>query len=250
MVTGNLVTLSFDYAQDRLSASTFLFNAILFHEVGHIVEHQLCITVDVYNKLKADFQTDTSLLAKIAPESFGSILQWDKTDKNKFQLQLSRMKAFVEEYVCDLFCAQYVGEYAIKYLEYKHHKDFDNKSVTHPTVNERLIMITDFLDYYKTGTTANLLLDYILNQFKSKGEDKALKLRYVDVDITDCLYGKCISCADTTQLYSIFKVGWDKYKAGPVALSSSLGREVSNTEYYELIAGGIKNTIASFFVNI
>ena len=124
-----------------------LYNAVLFHEIGHLVENKYNISQKVLDKIVAQ-PFDQQTFNTIASQTLDSI-------NNNNTISTDQIKSLTKEYVCDLFGAQYVGDKINCFVEYKHHQDLDNKSTTHPTVKERIKMIDDFLEYSKIGSTKN-----------------------------------------------------------------------------------------------
>ena len=215
-----------------------LYNAVLFHEIGHLVDNKYNISQKVYDRIFAA-PFDQSRFDDIVSQSFMSIL-------NGNTVYNEQIKNLTEEYVCDLFGAQYVGDKINCFVEYKHHKDLDNKSTTHPTVKERIKMIDDFLDYSKTGSTKNFLLQFILDEFKKRGTDYELKIRNVPMNTSALLVGNTIPLNNNTEVYSLFYEGWTHFFNGTASMSAAKGYTVGNTELYDTLVGSMRKSIGKY----
>lgn len=216
-----------------------LYNAVLFHEIGHLVENKYNISQKVLDKIVAQ-PFDQQTFNTIASQTLDSI-------NNNNTISTDQIKSLTKEYVCDLFGAQYVGDKINCFVEYKHHQDLDNKSTTHPTVKERIKMIDDFLEYSKIGSTKNVLLQYILDEFKSLGNDKELKVRYVQMNTADLLVGNTIPLGNSTEVYSLFNEGWTHFFNGTSNMSAAKGHTVGNTELYDTLVGSMRMSIGKYF---
>lgn len=235
----NFQKIMIDVRLPKSYNDNLLYNAVLFHEIGHLVENQYNISQKVYDRIFVS-PFDQPKFDEIVSQSFMSIL-------NGGRVYNDQIKKLTKEYVCDLFGAQYVGDKINCFVEYKHHQDLDNKSTTHPTVKERIKMIDDFIEYSKIGSTKNVLLQYILDEFKSLGNDKELKVRSVQMNSADLLVGNTIPLGNSTEVYSLFNEGWSHFFNGTSNMSAAKGHTVGNTELYDTLVGSIRMSIGKYF---
>lgn len=175
-----------------------LANVVLFHEVGHYVDYANAITEFVFEEI-------LPLLKKNKVSRFKR--EWfpraNGVDFNTDASKNSLVKRYIEEYIADIFGAQYAHEHILCYLSFIRARHSGEDTETHPSLHCRKCMVEAFCDYCKTNRTTNPLLSAIIKYFPT-----ALSLSactYAEADLTDA----ALSFADIDKMLEIFPLAWD-----------------------------------------
>lgn len=134
-----------------------LTNIPLFHEIGHFFDMDNSISERVLSEILPILQSKKSLRLKrdFFPYCEGVDIQ---TVPNVNMLLLSH----IEEYIADIFGAQYSGEHILCYASFLETQKPKELSKDHPLLTCRKRLVDSFLYYCHHGTSTNILLDAIL----------------------------------------------------------------------------------------
>ena len=111
------------------------------------------------------------------------------------------VKRHIEEYLADLFGAQFAGENILFYLSYLLSKRPNDDSKDHPSLNSRKKLIKSFIEYGKNGRTSDVFLKSIIRALNG-------------LNITACSFTETqlleanFQFADTDQMYMVFGTSW------------------------------------------
>ena len=162
-----------------------LTNIILFHEVGHFVDFDNSVTDKVYDEIEKLLSSKTSRLRR---EWFPRYIGADKSTIKEFE---SVVKNHINEYIADIFGAQYAHAHILCYLSFVSSKHSNEDSLTHPSPNCRKKMVDTFLKSSRAGRPADKLLEAIMNYMPgltpvncpfSEAELMDANLQFADVD--------------------------------------------------------------------
>lgn len=118
----------------------YLFNVVLYHELGHFIDSQLMVT----NNLAMSM---TQQWLSLNPNC--GIRYKASWDSNTYIFQ-----NHLKELFADLFAVHYVGESLIDYMEFKFGYISTDETTTHPSSQFRIDMLRDFL----RGAKDNLII--------------------------------------------------------------------------------------------
>ena len=157
----------------RHEVNDYFFNVVLYHELGHFIDLKHSIS-----------------------ESF----IYQEYPKLTFEESITKSNHY-REYFADLFAAQYVDRNVCRYLSYE--APLDSSSATHPSTQERLLVVEDFLN-----GRSNPIVDDFQKALKSI-LNKQFEIRFAlpkQEDFFD--YVPPIIHSDQ-QLHGLFVAGWD-----------------------------------------
>ena len=221
-----------------------LFNIALFHELGHIVDARLNLFYDVTENVKkaTSGDVDKRLIREYFP-----ILNTTRS------FNIGILISYIREYIADLFAAQYIGNYIVEYLDYLGAQTRVPDSKTHPHLDKRRQMVTDFFNCMnsRTHSTSNFLLQYILDSFSGSGKGD-LTIRWRDISGNNLLNDHPVALADINDLFSLFKHAWDVIFGGVNAVERARGISVntmSHFDFYNSFNVRIKESISIFKAN-
>ena len=221
-----------------------LFNIALFHELGHIVDVQLNLFYDVKENIKNVVKGDMD--KRIIREFFPILNATHSYDEGI-------LTSYIKEYIADLFAVQYVGNYIVEYLDYQGNQTRHHDSKTHPHLEKRRQMVTDFINcmHSRTHSTSNFLLKYIMDSFSGSGKGD-LALRWKSIAGNDLLNGNLVALADIDDLFSVFKHAWDVVYGGVNSVENARGiplNTMSHYDFYNSFNVCIKESISAFKAN-
>lgn len=129
----------------------FMFNAALYHEVGHFIDHYHKMTESIVEEVK-----NGKLTIPQADVYLKDMTKDAATDAAGYYKQLT---AYIKEYYADLFAARYTRKAIFQYLNYVTPKgDADDE---HPTTACREMVVNEFLgDPANYSDFLKLLLSY------------------------------------------------------------------------------------------
>ena len=200
--------LIIDLRAPRYFFEDIFTNTVLFHEVGHFVDFKQHFSDDVYNDVES-ILLDPSRNADIISQSFPFLADtgFDKSRDEK------KVRAHIKEYFSDIFGAQYVGNHIMNHVLRREDHRLAIEDAEHPSCNQRVAMVNEFLSIDKKKVTTNILLGIILNTAKNAGGDE-LKKHFCTVNSLDLINGRRINVTNDAQLYGTLKSLWDLYLKG------------------------------------
>lgn len=131
--------------------SDFMFNAALYHEIGHFIDRYQKIIATIIEEEKNGNLTIPQI------DVYLKDMTEDKaTNVDEYYKQLTN---FLKEYLADLFAARYTGKSIFYYLKYVNPSGDADKE--HPSFACREKMVEEFLgDSANYGELLNLILSY------------------------------------------------------------------------------------------
>lgn len=180
----------------------FMYNSILFHEIGHFIIRYHEYMDKIEDKLKSDVFSDKTKTDEMIKDSFPYLV---KTGFDEGR-DKAKLLSHVEEYAADIFGAQYVGIYILPHLEIHCDRRRTKEDAEHPCYERREKMVKDFLD----SKTDNILLNVIKDVFNEQ-KHGSLTIRYEDLDKTYFEKGQLYPISTNKQLISLFKLSWELY---------------------------------------
>lgn len=236
----------FIYVPEQFS-NDMITNVALFHEVGHIVEHRFSLATDILKDVLKEIIKSPG--GKMMNNYFPNAIKSDGT------LNEDIVRAYIEEYVADLFGAQYLGTYMLAYLEYLEFYDRHRLSEDHPSLFCRLKLVDSFMQCMSTSkhTTHDIFLDNIMNTF-SRVIQKDLTLRNIHITNakSNLESGSPINIGSLDELFSLFATSWEVITGGILKVENarSLAKgSLSKYDFYNHINTGLKATISNFMTN-
>lgn len=219
-----------------------LFNAILFHEVGHMVERDNAIADVVYPKI-ADIIKDKPT-GKIANNYFKALV-------DKKRLTEKDIKEHIKEYVSDVFGCQYLGKHILEYASYRESAGRNVDRLDHPTYACRERIVNSMMNYMqsKTQTTADTFLEMIINAFKGTPTIGNLCQRCIAHPQDPIYNGTPIPLSSDDELFSVFTVAWEVALGGKLKMEQMRGEpagSLSISNYYKQINETVKMSIQNY----
>lgn len=198
-----------------------LANVALFHEVGHFVDRDNYITdmvfTDIYPLLQAKKRS------KFKRDYFP---KYEGKDVNRISDAKTVVWSHLEEYIADVFGAQYAREQILCYLSYLEAKSTNRVTRDHPSYNSRHILVSAFLHRCEGRRSDSPLLDAILRYLPN--------LTAVDSPFTeDELLDPGLRFSDIDQLFGSFPLPWKNILYN--AKENHLKRE-GKTDYMQVVA--------------
>lgn len=175
-----------------------LANVVLFHEVGHYVDYANAITEFVFEEILPLLKQNR--VSRFKREWFPRA---DGVDFNTDTSKIPLVKRYIEEYVADIFGAQYAHEHILCYLSFIRARHSGEDTETHPSLHCRRSMVEAFANYCKTNRTTNPLLAAIIKYFPMPLSQSVCS--YEEADLTDA----ALTFADTNKMLEIFPLAWD-----------------------------------------
>lgn len=201
----------FDYYLVELYAPRYFYedvftNIVLFHEIGHFVDAIKHVSDDVFSELEPTL-LDNSLNSQLIAESFPylTITGYDRDRDEK------KVRSHISEYFADIFGAQYAGVHIMNHVLRREDARLDKEDPEHPSCNQRLAMVNEFLTCCQANTaTTNILLAKILDIAKDDS-GQPMNIHYGTINKTNIVHGQKVTIQDDAQLYAIFPTVWNLY---------------------------------------
>lgn len=115
--------------------SDFMFNAALYHEIGHFIDHYHKITESIVEEVKNG--------KKSIPQVDVYLKDMTKDAATDIDGYYKQLTAYIQEYFADLFAARYTSKSLFQYLNYVNPKgEADDE---HPTTTCREKVVDEFL---------------------------------------------------------------------------------------------------------
>ena len=151
----------------------------------------------------------------------------------------------------DLFASQYVGVHVGNHRESLQHDKMDEFSESHPSSNQRMELINEFLKYQYDPTCKDpksFILTLFEKEFSSIKRDLCILSK--SIDTTNLLSASSVKLHDSDELHSLLfnacNLYFEKVKAKTDA-SGAIIPETADYSIYHNINEGIKNSITEYF---
>lgn len=211
-----------------------LFNTVsILHEVGHFFAKEEKLPKLVWERIKKLFPSDPKL-AQIIPNNFP---WWVQGVQPTEQMIMDH----IDEYIADLFGAQYVGTHILNYLDYAKAHCPDTIDSEHPSYNCRKTMVEAFVNDDKT----NGLLNIIKEEFVTVGKE----LSYKRAILSDAsfLNSKPMPISNDKELFSTFGLAWDILLRGRTCMEAVIGTSISERDFYNNLNTSLRETIKEYY---
>lgn len=186
----------------------YLFIGTVYHEFGHFYVEYNNLPDIVAQKVKDEIDDGKPFANELLTVWFEAIeLAKDAAGNIDVKKRDAIIDSQTEEYMADLFGAQYLGEHLTAHIESNRQGRMDVKSESHPTPIRRNQLIAEFYDY--DNHKDNQFLNWIIEAFN--GEVNHLQKRFLPLDPAPLYAGKEISISTDEELHSLFHLAWDVY---------------------------------------
>lgn len=219
-----------------------LFSSVVFHEVGHMVENDKSLSGKVYDELIKEIKNPRATILK----------NYFKLDYDQPAINEKRLRAYIKEYISDIFAAQYLGRNILHYLNC--HESLNRKENTsdHPCYECRERMIESFMNYLSLNphNTTDKFLQIILGVFHNKVAD--LDARDLNLSRDNLMLGNIHALANHNELFSLFSAAWRASLSGINSVENARGMvngALSRLNYYDSINEATKQSIDTFIAN-
>lgn len=177
-----------------------LANIVLFHEVGHFVDHENALNDYVFEDVDSEIQGNPK--ARILREYFPMLY-----DKPFTSQTADILRSHIEEYLADVFGAIYSHSHILDYLDYLRGHIPNAHDEEHPSLNCRRKVVNAFISYCRRGCTSDHLLQYIINAMEGV-TGKTIKL--IEPQFTNDQYLNAnIRLSTIQEMHSMFVTPWD-----------------------------------------
>lgn len=213
-----------------------LANVPLLHEVGHFVDRDNCVTDIIYDDIMPKLEKRKSL--KLKQNYFP---RYEGVDIKTIAESPVVVKSHIEEYVADVFGAQFAGANILYYASYLQSKNPYDDAKDHPTLSCRKRLVNSFLEYGKSGRTLDIFLDSILCALN---ELKVSTCPFTEAQLLDAN----LQLTDTEQMFTIFGTSWNLVdrevrRNGIKKVGKVNYMQVLNLPYYQIIDANLKRMI-------
>jgi hypothetical protein len=229
-------------------AHDYLYNIVLYHELGHFVDHYHSVSFKLTHFVFGHHLTmsNAHLLHSLG-EFFPVLL--DKSGTVDWT-KLSRPEVgratydHLMEYFADLFAAQYTGSGAQEVLRYLTFPYLDHTSPSHPSTENRVKMVEDFLQ-----GRANPVLD-LIREFALMVSGQELRVRFAPVPTDDFYRMIPVEIASIAGLHGIFPAAWKVYQSDHARFqtTNSLTNGFDPQEVYTIVNNLTEKSIGNYIV--
>lgn len=221
-----------------------LFSSVVFHEVGHMVENDRSLGGKVYDELIKLIRNPKATVLK----------NYFRPDYDKGALVEDRIRAYIKEYIADVFGAQYMRNHILHFLNCHESLRQDADTSDHPSFKCREKFVKSFLDCFSRPSpdTSDDLLRTIIKVFQNEGAIPDLCLRDLNLDEEEIIRGNSTVLASTQEMFSIFSSAWRASLKGIGNAETVRGMEhgsLSRYEFYSSINNATKRSITGFMAN-
>lgn len=227
-------------------AHDYLYNIVLYHELGHFVDRQHNISetyvVEFMRKLHAGFSplelTSYQVFFPFLFDANGSILPNMRNHPRIRSVILSHLM----EYFADLFAAQYVGECSHEILKYLSTPYTTTYSESHPSTDNRIKAVDDFL-----ASTPNHLISCIKDIANLRANEE-LKIRYSEPGQDDFYHLIPPVVNNEEELHGIFSMAWKVYLGDHTRFQSenASAEPFTGQEVYQVINNLTEKSIGNY----
>lgn len=199
--------------------SDFLFNSVLYHEIGHFIDNYYHVT----DRMMQQFVYG----GKPVPQQSEYFKGIDFSIPDN--VNWNRVYCYLREYFADVFAAQYIRKTVYSYLLYVNPNGKGTE--THPSSEDRIRIVDDFVD---NNSVSIELLESIKDATRLSSK-KELERRDEDIDITPFLSLNIASPISPKQLHNIFQQIWDLWINQRDNFVKVNEEPLSNAEIYQHI---------------
>jgi len=213
-------------------ARDYFSSVILYHKLGHFI--------DLYWGISARMATD---LMRAQPHQWQAVQEYFNF-RQDIMLYTEKLKKHLCEYFCDLFAAQYIGSSSNDYLKYLESKNSNKANDSHPSSNNRLKIVNDFLES-NDNTLVQLITSYTKEITKQD-----LKQRFEVLSSDDFYHFLPLELTTPEQLHGIFLYGWKIWLSGAENFKKNGGIEgvLNNKVIYKSLNNLIEKSIGNYFI--
>jgi Peptidase family M48 len=220
----------------------YLASVVLYHELGHFIDFRHSVTksialqmfLDIYKKTVSaqDFAELGQYFPYWGPHvTLGALIP---SNSDLFVVTLNHL----QEYFCDLFAAQYIGETSNFYLTYM----TEGQTVwfpSHPSTVNRVKVVTDYVN-----VSPNIVVT-LINQALFKIRKTKIQKRYLDVPTDDFVSLVPTTVGAPPELHGLISRGWDLWLNQQSQLTSVLGT-TEPLKIYSVINNLIEKSIGNY----
>lgn len=218
-----------------------LFSSVVFHEVGHMVENDRKLGGKVFDEL----------FNIISMNNKSTILRhYFRLDFNQSSINEDRMKAYIKEYIADLFGSQYLGKHILHFLDCHEALHRDKDTSDHPCFECRKKLVESFMaasaNSYKT---TDKFLQIIINVFHNEPAIPDLISRDVNLSENAILLGNSQELSGSQELFSLFSSAWRASLKGIEGAEIARGMvrgTLTRYDYYSVINNATKQSIIDY----
>lgn len=199
--------------------SDFMFNAVLYHEIGHFIDNYHKISASILEEVKSG-----KLSIPQADVYLKDMTEELAKDAKKYYDQLSY---FLKEYLADLFAAKYTKKSIFHFLKYVNPDG--GKDSEHPSVASREKLVDEFLgDSTNYSDFLKLLISY-----KKDIKGNTLCPNTCNTDISLFVSGKeCEKPESEQHIHSIIPNLWDIWNKRRSEFKDDSGAPMKFIEIY------------------
>ena len=216
----------------------YLCNTVLYHELGHFIDSVLNIS-DV---IKRDIMIKR-MHGIVFNSCFIKYFPYINDSLNpNYDFMLTR---HVKEYFADLFASQYIKDACCWYLSYISSSNMIRYSGTHPSTNNRIDLVNDFI-----SGKSNDVIDMFASFIKLKTSNE-LKLRSKIICSDDILDLIPCNINESSQLHSLFSEGWNIWihRSSEFQHKNRMTSELKPSVIYRIINNLIEKSINNYIVS-
>lgn len=230
----------------RAFARDYLATVVLYHELGHFIDHRFSIMNSLFNtvldKIHNNQFNNSELdeLKKYFPYLSPYIATpHPRADWHLLSIGIIRSTVLhFREYYCDLFAAQYIGEASAKYVTYLDDGG-STHNPSHPATSNRTLIVSDFIN-----NTANIIVQ-LINSAVDRIHGKLLSIRYGNVPDTDFFNLIPSVLKDPNQLHGVFSTAWKIWLNDQQKLSTQLNN-TKTLDVYNIINNLVEKSLGNF----
>jgi hypothetical protein len=245
------IDFEYDLIQISLSkylAHDYLYNIVLYHELGHFIDrkHKIseCLYLELMQGLTSGFNSEQLACYPLYFPDFFDASGSVKPDILNQPGMQGKVYYHFMEYFADVYAAQYVGTCSHEILRYLTYPSTTKSSASHPSPENRIMAVDDFL-----VSTPNYLIDRIAHFAKQRsGQD--LRIRFSKIDQTDFFRLIPPIVSTEAELHGVFNGAWEVYKGNHDTFNTtnSLVDGFSMHEVYNIINNLAEKSIGNYVV--
>lgn len=231
----------------RTFARDYLANVVLYHELGHFIDKQYQLMAALINDLHDKiYQNNFTTSELIEIEAFLPTLKKFIASSPKVpavslanQGNLNIALSHLREYFCDLFAAQYIGQFSSLYVTYL--SDNNPKiSTSHPATTLRTKVVNDYISGKK-----NLIID-LINAAVYKVFATELKKRYAEVQPGDFYSLIPTTLNNHQELHGIFSTAWHIWLEKQSDIAKGINHNNDPSKIYNVINNLVEKSIGNY----